>query len=343
MEILLPFLIKVSSLIEAIRRMLRILFPRQAYFQTPVRPLRAHLCIDFTTNRSSSSDRNNNYNQSLHAQAPASLAGTTGSVWKPPTAEAAAARSKSFNPDGYERMRAELAASTQSTMSMAEFHKMCAHNFGAVGDQSERWLRRLHLHEQHVLLFEHSPDEVLRETIVLNPRSEAARTAVATALDIENSRILGEIAALKAAMPAKQLQLQNMLETRNDLDAKAAAHGKRGSRLLLLGMLAQFPVLGYGVWGIWSWDIMEPFCYFYMLGTAGLGYVHFLRYRQWGIGMGSSAGTSSSWSYVFRTRELARRRKGYDAAGFDDEACRQLDEEVCRDMLKLEELERKIG
>ena len=41
------------------------------------------------------------------------------------------------------------------------------------------------------------------------------------------------------------------------------------------GLVAQFGVLGYFVWEVLSWDVMEPFCYFLGMTSVVGSYIYF--------------------------------------------------------------------
>ena len=82
----------------------------------------------------------------------------------------------------------------------------------------------------------------------------------------------------------KQEGLKGELETiRSQRDALLQAAHAYADNVMKIGLgtlVAQFSIIGYGTFGLYGWDVMEPVSYMFGLSWTWLGYSYFLARKQ---------------------------------------------------------------
>eukprot|EP00941_MAST-03F_sp_MAST-3F-sp1_P003241 g3241.t1 len=282
---------------------------------------------------------------------------TSNTVWTIPKQSVLDLHKSQFNQKGYEKLKEHIKNLTKATMTVEEFHTLASSPpFNSVDEkQSAQWLHHLQLYTDHLLFFEKASDEVLQKILILNPKKADARARILSALDINNINLSKEIEKIKEELPLQRRKLLEFERAKEMLDTQAKQDAGRSAKILFALMIAQFPVIGYGVWGLYSWDVMEPFCYFYMLTCSGVGYLHFVRYKDFLLpaqrGMKKkelwssrtsaksvpSEVSSGSWEFVFRAIEESRKRKLYE-----DENSPFKETEYIQCRARIQQLERRL-
>ncbi|KAF0691212.1 Aste57867_17512 [Aphanomyces stellatus] len=149
---------------------------------------------------------------------------------------------------------------TRTSIPIEQFYLMCK-NVGADDSTSKKWLAEFQ-RRNLVLHYDQSKDEALRNTVILRPNKGDSFAAFQSALD-------PVLYNLKHVRMAKEAQIQTAQEewrkvAITDTDLKLAA--RRVPNLKKWGaaaFIASFYTgMGYLVWDVYSWDVMEPISYF---------------------------------------------------------------------------------
>uniref|UniRef100_A0A7S3LLC3 Calcium uniporter protein C-terminal domain-containing protein n=1 Tax=Aplanochytrium stocchinoi TaxID=215587 RepID=A0A7S3LLC3_9STRA len=67
---------------------------------------------------------------------------------------------------------------------------------------------------------------------------------------------------------------------KDDLDNRAILRTRIRGWLIGFYLVGQYCALAYGVWGVYSWDVMEPICYFLTTSVNLWGLIYFVRFKK---------------------------------------------------------------
>ncbi|CAK4079868.1 unnamed protein product [Aphanomyces euteiches] len=149
---------------------------------------------------------------------------------------------------------------TRTSIPIDQFYLMCK-NVGADDSTSKKWLAEFQ-RRNLVLHYDQSKDEALRSTVILRPNKGDSFAAFQSALD----PVLYNLKHVRMAKEAQVLEAQE--EWRKlaiiDTDLKAAARRPPNMKKWAgMAFIASFYTgMGYLVWDVYSWDVMEPISYF---------------------------------------------------------------------------------
>ena len=150
-------------------------------------------------------------------------------------------------------------------MPLTDYYALCQ-SLGVSHELAKKWL--IVFQRQNLILHFHAAkNPPLAQTLILRPDSEAMQKILFESLDVHETQLDAEIARSKIELE----RLIGLKEKHEAIHGEIEAHATRVLvRYKWLGFLtlnAQFGFLGYLVWGVESWDVMEPITYF--IGFTG--------------------------------------------------------------------------
>ena len=150
-------------------------------------------------------------------------------------------------------------------MHLSDYYALCQ-SHGVSQETAANWLITFQ-RQNLVLYFYAAKDPPLAQTLILRPDGEAMQKILTECLDVHETQLDAEIARSKIELE-KLIGLKEKHEAiHDDIEAHAMRVLIRYKWLGFLTLNAQFGFLGYLVWGVESWDVMEPITYF--IGFTG--------------------------------------------------------------------------
>ncbi|ETV67929.1 hypothetical protein H257_15914 [Aphanomyces astaci] len=157
---------------------------------------------------------------------------------------------------------------TRTSIPIDQFYHMCK-NVGADDSTSKKWLAEFQ-RRNLVLHYDQSKDEALRNTVILRPNKGDSAAAFQSALD----PVLYNLKHVRLAKEAQIVQVTDEWRKLAITDTELKAVAKKTPNVKKwtgLAFIASFYTgMGYLVWDVYSWDVMEPISYFVGF-TAVLG------------------------------------------------------------------------
>ncbi|RHY27100.1 hypothetical protein DYB32_007049 [Aphanomyces invadans] len=149
---------------------------------------------------------------------------------------------------------------TRTSIPIDQFYHMCK-NVGADDSTSKKWLAEFQ-RRNLVLHYDQSKDEALRNTVILRPNKGDSLAAFQSALDpvlynLKHVRMAKESEILDVTEEWRKLAI---IDTELKTAAKKAPNAKKWAGLAFIASF--YTGMGYLVWDVYSWDVMEPISYF---------------------------------------------------------------------------------